>query len=537
VEVICPGKLCYFVTGTKHEKMVGEVLRKKLPHCYISLSHEILREYREYERTCTTVLNSYVGPKVSSYINDLNSRMSDIGFTGTLSIMQSNGGIMSPSTASLKPVNMMESGPVGGIIASAEIGKSLGYENIIAFDMGGTTAKASLIRCGEVSMSEMYYIGGYASGQPVMIPVVDVVEVGTGGGSIAWIDEVGSLKVGPQSAGADPAPICYGKGGVEPTFTDANVILGRIGVDDFLGGDMKLDKEAALNGIETKIANPLHIDTLHAAHAIIQIAINNMSLAVREVSVAKGYDPRDFALIASGGAGPLSGLAIAHELHIPTVIIPRFPAHFSAIGMLLTDQKHDFVRTYYNALEDVDFKELLGIYNDMIKEAYQLVSNESISTNKINYQGYLDIRYVGQEFTLLVPVDEEQLQKGDVYGIRTTFDNIHYNRFGHMAAEEPIEMVNIRLTVTGKRIKPKFPELAIASENSRLVHRPVYFDGKEQPVKCPVYYRDSLVPGDEIVGPALIQEYASTTVIYKNDLCKVSKTGELIISVGGAKGE
>ncbi len=516
-----------------HEKTVGEILRENLPDCYVSLSHEILREYREYERTSTTVLNSYVGPKVSRYISNLHNSMCGIGFEGLLSIMQSNGGIMSPNTASVKPVNMMESGPVGGIIASAEIGKSLGYPNVIAFDMGGTTAKASLIREGEASMSEMYYIGGYASGQPVMIPVVDVVEVGTGGGSIAWIDEDGTMKVGPRSAGADPAPICYGKGGTEPTFTDANVILGRIGTEDFLGGDMRLDKESAMKGLREKIADPLQIDALRAAQAIIQIAVNNMSLAVREVSVEKGYDPRDFVLVASGGAGPLSAMAIAYELHIPTVVIPRFPAHFSAIGMLLTDQKHDFVRTYYHPLSDVNFADLLKVYLEMLDEALDLAGKESMAIQERKHQAFLDIRYVGQEFTLPVPISENQLRQGDATGIRCAFDEIHDKRFGHQAPNEQVEMVNIRITITGKRSKPKFPEIPFTTP--RKTTRLVYFENVERPVNCPVYYRETLPPGYTLTGPALIQEYASTTVIYEGDVCQVSDTGELIITLGGLK--
>jgi N-methylhydantoinase A len=520
-----------------HEKIVGKMIREKLPECYVSLSHEILREYREYERTSTTVLNSYVGPKVSQYINRLEEKINTYGFKGNLSIMQSNGGIMSPPTAAAKPVNMMESGPVGGIIASAEVGKFLGFNNVIAFDMGGTTAKASLIEESQPIMSEMYYIGGYASGQPVMIPVVDVVEVGTGGGSIAWLDEVGALKVGPHSAGSDPAPISYGKGGTEPTFTDANVVLGRIGADDFLGGDMVLDKEAAERGLKAKIAEPLGLDVLKSAHAIFQIAIANMSLAVREVSVERGKDPRDFVLVASGGAGPLSAVAIAKELHIPKVIIPRFPAHFSAIGMLLTDQKHDFVRTYYSQIENVNFKELLEIHHDMVSEAKELIDSESITTNEVHYQAFLDIRYVGQEFTLAVPVNSNDIKNENILGIRTLFDEIHDKRFGHKAPLESVEIVNIRLTVTGKREKPKFPRLSAIHEDVTPIYRPVFFDDMEKPVNCPVYYREGLPAGFEFSGPALIQEYASTTVIYDGDVCEVCETGELIISIGGCKNE
>ena len=279
---------------------------RALPNAYVSLSHEILREYREFERTSTTVVNAYIGPKVGGYVQSLESSLGAIGFRGDLSIMQSNGGVMTPATATLAP------GGDDGIGAGRRHHRlgagrpALGFDNVISFDMGGTTAKASLVRDGEPTMSAGYYVGGYASGHPVMVPVVDVVEVGAGGGSIAWIDEVGALKVGPQSAGADPGPICYGGGGTEPTITDANVVLGRLNPDDFLGGEMPLDGAGArarhrANGSP----HPLRLDPIAAAQAIIDIAVAKMSLAVREVSVEKGYDPRDFALVASGGAGPL----------------------------------------------------------------------------------------------------------------------------------------------------------------------------------------------------------------------------------------
>ena len=241
----------------EHERIAGEMIRKALPDAYLSLSHDILREYREFERMSTTVVNAYIGPKVGGYVKSLKSSLGGIGFSGDLSIMRSNGGVMTPEVATERPVAMMESGPVGGIIASAQVGQALGFQNVISFDMGGTTAKASLIRDGEPTLAPGYYVGGYASGHPVMLPMIDVVEVGAGGGSIAWIDDIGALKVGPQSAGADPGPICYRGGGTEPTITDANVVLGRLDPDNFLGGTMKLDAEAARRGIKEKIAEPL----------------------------------------------------------------------------------------------------------------------------------------------------------------------------------------------------------------------------------------------------------------------------------------
>src|SRR2546421_1508341 len=375
------------------------MIRKTMPDVYLSLSHDILREYREFERMSTTVVNAYIGPKVGGYVKSLKSSLGDIGFRGDLSIMRSNGGVMTPEIATERPVAMMESGPVGGIIASARVGLALGFQNVISFDMGGTTAKASLVRDGEPTLAPGYHVGGYAGGHPVMLPMIDVVEVGAGGGSIAWIDEIGALKVGPQSAGADPGPICYRGGGTEPTITDANVVLGRLDPDNFLGGQMKLDAAAAARGIEATIAGPLGLDTVAAAQAIVEIAIAKMSLAVREVSVAKGYDPRDFALVASGGAGPLHVMAVARELFIPKVIVPLYPAHFSALGMLAADERHDFIRTFYADLDGADFRRLARTVAEMAAESALALANGKGVEHRI----HLDLRYVGQEFTLSVP--------------------------------------------------------------------------------------------------------------------------------------
>jgi N-methylhydantoinase A len=513
-----------------HERVAGEMIRKALPNAYVSLSHEILREYREFERMSTTVVNAFIGPKVGGYVKSLKSNLGEIGFAGNLSIMRSNGGVMTPEVATERPVAMMESGPVGGIIAAAQVGLSLGLQNVISFDMGGTTAKASLIKDGEPTLAPGYYVGGYAGGHPVMLPMIDVVEVGAGGGSIAWIDDIGALKVGPQSAGADPGPICYRGGGTEPTITDANVVLGRLDPDNFLGGQMKLDAKGAARGIAEKIAKPLKMDTVAAAQAIIEIAISKMSLAVREVSVAKGYDPRDFALVASGGAGPLHVIAIARELHIPTVIVPLFPSHFSALGMLLADERHDFIRTYYSDLAAVDFAELVKIYQDMVAEAKASLRHTRGAVEQIQ----LDLRYMGQEFTLAVPVTLAQLKAGKRELIRKAFDALYEHRYAHHSPEEPVEMVNIRLGVIGKRPKLKFPRLGKSSTVAVSHRSDVYFTDTKKPVRCPVYQRTALKAGARIVGPALIQEHGTTTVLFRKDECKVAPSGELIIKLGNA---
>jgi N-methylhydantoinase A len=513
-----------------HERAAGEIIRAALPNAFVSLSHEILREYREFERTSTTVVNAYIGRKVGGYVRSLNSKLGAIGFKGNLSIMRSNGGVMTPEVAQQRPVAMMESGPVGGIIASARVGEKLGYGNVISFDMGGTTAKASLIRDGEPTMAPGYYVGGYASGHPVMVPMIDVVEIGAGGGSIAWRDDIGALKVGPQSAGADPGPICYRGGGTEPTITDANVVLGRLDPNNFLGGSMVLDAAGAKEGIEEKIAKPLGMNAAEAAQAIIDIAIHKMSLVVREVSVEKGYDPRDFVMFASGGAGPLHVLAIARELHIPTVIVPLFPSHFSALGMLLADERHDFIRTYYADLASADFGKLIDIHDEMVAEAQAGLRHTKSAVRQV----HLDIRYQGQEFTLPVPVTVAQLKKGDRRAIRAAFDRLYEQRYAHHSPEEPVEMVNVRLAVIGKRPKLTFPQKR-GGKLPPIRRRPVYLGNTGKPVVCPVYARAELPAGARIAGPALIEEHGTTTVLYTGDRCRVAPSGEMIIAVGGSK--
>ncbi|HZT50993.1 MAG TPA: hydantoinase/oxoprolinase family protein [Stellaceae bacterium] len=513
----------------EHEKVAGSIVEAALPGAFVSLSHEILREYREYERISTTVVNAYIGPTVGGYVRNLQSRLEALGFRGDLAIMQSNGGVMTPAAAVKRPVMMMESGPVGGIIAAAAIGKALGRADVVSFDMGGTTAKAALVRDGEPATAEGYYVGGYANGHPVMVPVVDVVEVGAGGGSIAWIDEVGALKVGPQSAGADPGPIAYRNGGAEPTITDANVVLGRIGVSDFLGGEMALDRDGAARGIAERIGTPLAMGVEEAARAIIQIATAKMSLAVREVSVAKGYDPRDFALVASGGAGPPHALEIARELHIPTVIVPVFPSHFSALGMLMADERHDLSRTYYAELAEADFAQVRRIAAEMQETARGLIAGG----REIAYQLLFDLRYVGQEFALSVPVTPAQLAAADRAAVRAAFDALHEQRYAHHAADEPVEVINLRLVALGRRPKLVLPAIPRGGAPRPCERRKVWLEDGG-PVECPVWRRDELPARMVIDGPALVSEYGSTTVIFPGDRLTVAATGEMVIAVASA---
>jgi N-methylhydantoinase A len=358
--------------------------------------------------------------------------------------------------------------------------------------------------------------------------MIDVVEVGAGGGSIAWLDDVGALKVGPQSAGADPGPICYRGGGSAPTITDANVVLGRLDPDHFLGGQMKLDAEGARRGIKEQIADPLKLDPIAAAQAIVQIAIAKMSLAVREVSVAKGYDPRDFALVASGGAGPLHVVAIARELFIPTVVVPLFPSHFSALGMLLADERHDFIRTFYSDLATVDFATLAKIHHEMVAQATASLRHAAGAERQI----HLDLRYVGQEFTLQVPVSVDQIERADRAGIRAAFDALYEHRYAHHSPDEPVEMVNMRLALVGKRTQLAFPTLGGRGAPKPRQTREVYF-GDPRPVACPIYWREDFGPGCRVAGPALIQEHGTTTVLFGGDALTMAPSGEMIIEVGG----
>jgi N-methylhydantoinase A len=414
---------------------------------------------------------------------------------------------------------MMESGPVGGVIASAHVGEQAGFRDVITFDMGGTTAKSSLIRGADPTIAHGYHIGGYASGHPAMLPVVDIVEVGAGGGSIAWIDEVGAMKVGPRSAGAAPGPICYGRGGTEPTVTDANVVLGRIGAASFLGGEMPLDLEAARAGIGERFAE-LGLDTVEAAAGIVRLAVANMVLAVRGVSVERGYDPRDFALLAQGGNGPLHALEVARELSIPTVVIPRLPAIFSAVGMLMADLRHDYVQTHYTSLREADMGEVVERLDALVALGRERLASEGVSAEAMSFERSLDLRYAGQEFALPVPM-------GD--GLAARFHAAHEHRYGYATPREEVEMVNVRVVAKGARERPALPPGRTSAADARLGSRAVVF--ADEPVETPVFARERLAPGRRIEGPAVIEEKTSTTLLWPGDVCTVAPGEELIVEV------
>ncbi len=517
-----------------HEERLGQLLRQRFPEAYVSLSHEILREFREYERTSTTVLNAYVGPLVSRYLVSLEKMLGDSGFRGTFRVMQSNGGVMSAETAKKMPVTMMESGPVAGVIAAAHLGESLDCRHIISFDMGGTTAKASLIKDFHPEVTSSYYVGGYVSGHPMMLPVVDIVEVGNGGGSIAWIDPAGGMKIGPQSAGAAPGPACYGQGGTEPTVTDANLIVGRIDPEYFLGSGIRLRRERAAEAITEKIAKPLSLSLEEAALGILTIANFNMSLAVRAVSVEKGYDPRDCVLVPSGGGGALHAMAIARELSVPRVIIPPMPAHFSAFGMLLADLKHDYVLTFVRELADTTGAQIADAFASLEKSAIETLTEEGATREQMVLRRFLDMRYRGQEYTLPVPLMEDPRAIGDFGPIRARFDRLHQEHYGHSAPNEPVMMVNLRLSALGRLDN----RLQLSSTHGDGDHgergkRPVIFDSGQSPVNCPIYLRNGFMPGDRLDGPAVIEELGATILLYPCDKMEINDFGHLVIEVTG----
>jgi N-methylhydantoinase A len=520
-----------------HEEAIGHLLLAEMPGVYVSLSHQILREFREYERTSTTVLNAYIGPIVANYVDELDKRLSKTGFGGNFLIMQSNGGTMSAEVAVSRPVTMMESGPVAGVIASGRLGSAIGLPDVIAFDMGGTTAKASLITNGEARIVTGYHIGGHATGHPMMLPVVDIVEVGTGGGSIAWIDAGGALKVGPLSAGSAPGPVCYGKGGAEPTTTDANLVLGRLDPDNFLGGQMKLDIDAARDAIRKRIAIPLDLNVEQAALGILKIADTKMSLAVSEVSVQKGHDPRDFSLVASGGGGPLHAVSIARELTVPVVVVPELPGTFSALGMLMTDLRHDYVRTLIADLAAINPDELNRVFGEMVEEARTLLEKDGADPGRIRLIRSLDLRYLGQEYTLNAALSGTALNHENLARTRTSFDELHHAQYSHSAPAEPVEIVNLRLAAIGDRghglqkIGPLIDPSAHRSGKPRTV-RDVVFDSGT--FRCPVYDRIDAPVGETLEGPLLIEEKVSTTIVHPGDRARLLPEGPIVITIGAS---
>ena len=518
-----------------HERRIGEIVRRAMPGVFVTLSHEILREYREYERTSTTALNAYVGPVVQAYLRRLDDHLRTKRFGGTIQIMRSNGGVMSIALAQDQPVAMMESGPVAGMIGAGRLADRLKLERSIGFDMGGTTAKTSLITNGQPAIEEGYVIGDSASGQTMQLPVVDIVEVGAGGGSIAWLDANGGIHVGPQSAGADPGPACYRKGGIDPVVTDANLVLGRINPKRFLNGAMALDVGAAERAIKEKIADPLRLSVHDAALGIIRIADSAMSLAVRAVSVNRGVDPRDTALVAFGGGGPLHAGAIAREIFVPRVIVPKLPGTFSALGMLMASWRHDFVRTLIGRLGSLQPSQVEAVFADLATTGAEQIARDKIAAKSAGFTYYADLRYVGQEHTIPIPVSNARLLTGDLEVIRDMFHREHAKRYSQSAPDESMEIVSVRLVVTAARADTVaerwLSEPWQAEGASEETTRDVVFDDPEKPLKTRIVWRPALPAGFRVEGPAVIEEPNSTTLVHPADVATVNEAGHITIAI------
>jgi N-methylhydantoinase A len=527
--------LLHAYANPAHEKRTGEILRRRLGDIFVTLSHEIMREYREYERTSTTALNAYVGPRVQTYLRRLETFLRAERFEGKINIMRSNGGIMSVVLAQDQPVAMMESGPVAGMIGAGRLARDMELATAIGFDMGGTTAKTSLITNGAPAIEEGYVIGERASGQPMQLPVVDIVEVGAGGGSIAWLDEDKGIHVGPQSAGADPGPACYGKGSRDPVVTDANLVLGRINPRRFLGGNMTLDVAAAERAVQEKIAGPLGLSLRDAALGIIRIADSAMSLAVRAVSVNKGVDPRDTAMIAFGGGGPLHASAIAREIFVPKVVIPKLPGTFSALGMLMASWRQDFVRTLIGRLGSLRRAEVETVFDELTKAGKDQIARDDIPASGADFAFFANLRYVGQEHTIPIPVPGPSALVGDLEPLRGLFHAEHAKRYSQSAPDESMEIVSLRLTVVAARedelaeevlSEPWRPESQLGETT-----REVVFDDPEWPLKTRILWRPSLSAGTRVEGPAVIEEPNSTTLVHPGDVATVTAAGHLVIAI------
>jgi len=518
-----------------HETAAGAVLRRHFPAMFVTLSHEILREFREYERTSTTVLNAYVGPRVSRYLGRFEGFAQTARFAGRIAIMRSNGGTMSIAQARREPVAMMESGPVAGMIGAGRLAELLGIERAIGFDMGGTTAKCTLISGGVAPIEEGYVIGDEFTGQPMQLPVVDIVEVGAGGGSLAWCDDGGALHVGPMSAGADPGPACYGRGGAAPAVTDADLVLGRLNVERFLGGHMKLARAPAEAAV-ARIGQALGLGSVAAALGITTIADGAMSLAVRAVSVDRGIDPRDTTLIAFGGAGPLHAAAIAREISIPCVVVPKLAGNFSALGMLMAQWRHDFVRTLVGEFGEISATDAARAFAELRHAGEAALARDHLSCDHhARFDFAADLRYRGQEHTIAVPVAGADDLTGGGKATRIRFNEQHDRRYGHAAPDQSIEIVNLRLTVMVPRMEDAIARWLSQPwtpfEAAPEQRRPVVFDDPERPLEARILWRPGLAAGTEIAGPAVVEEPNSTTLIGPNDRAVVNESGHIIVTL------
>jgi N-methylhydantoinase A len=520
----------------KAKNVIEEELKKLGLNIPITLSSEITREWREYERFNTAVMNAYVLPRVKNYIEALEKAFEEMGFKGTFYIMLSNAGVATASYVKKYPILAVEGGPIAGTIGGMALAELLGYKNIIVLDGGSTTTKASLVRNLLPRITTEYYVeqDKYKAGYPIRVPIVEIIETGNGGTSIAWVDESGRLRVGPKAAGAYPGPACYGKGGTEPTVTDSYVVDGYLNPEYLLGGELKLNKYLAETALK-KIAEKIDLPIEDAALAVIKISTDQAASVIRQISVQRGYDPREFILIAHGGAGPLFAPFIAEELKISVIIVPAIPAGvFNAWGMMMADIRHDILYTKVSmikATKDVaDF--INETFNLLERQILKIFEEEGFEPEKVILVRYADMRYYGQEWTLKIPIMSGKIGLEEINEIERRFHETHEQEYGFKLLGNPVEIVNFHVTGIYKTAKPKLKELSEGGSLDRayMGEREVYF-GKRDGFKAVPIYKRELLPRDSlIIGPAVIEEITATTIIPINFRAKVDKYGNLIIT-------
>ncbi len=516
-----------------HERAAAEQVRRELPGAYLSVSTDVLPSIRFYERVSTTALNAYVGPKLNHYLDQLVGRLAAIGFKGLLLIMQSNGGVISPQLAREKAALTLLSGPAGGPGAGLFYVRAHGQDRCITTDMGGTSFEASVAVGAPLVKND-----GAIARHRIALPMLDIHTIGAGGGSIGWLDDGGLLRMGPQSAGADPGPACYGKGGTLPTTTDANVVLGYLDPDYFAGGTMKLDAAAARRAIDEHIARPMGLSVDAAAAGMYRVACNNMAQGVREVTIKRGFDPREFPFIPAGGAGPIHACLICAELEIPLQIVPREASVLCAFGMLMSELKHDFVRTFVSRLDGIDWARLTALVEDMRGDGERQLADERIAPARRRFEVRLDCRYIKQYHEVSLPVPRELLDRRDAAGIAAAFHVEHNRLFGYSLVQEatPIEIINVRVQAIGTTDRPAYREEAWAGAGAAHAlkgARRAYVPETRAFADVPVYDGHRLRFGNRVDGPALVEQETTAIFVSAAYDCVVDALGSFALFAKG----
>jgi len=505
----------------KHEQRTAQILRAQYPHVAVSVSTDITREYREYERTSTVTLDAYIRPALNDYIGVLEGKLKDSGLSHPLHIMRSGGGAMTADLARQAPLMTVLSGPAGGVIGASYLAREMDWPRVLTFDVGGTSLDSCVIEDGDPSEVYEASIDGF----PLLIPIFDIRTVGAGGGSIAWNDE-GLLKVGPHSAGAVPGPAAYGAGGTQPTVTDAAFALGYLDAEAFLDGAMSIDLAAALRAIDQELAGPLGLSTHDAAASVFQVMLARTVGALREITVERGLDPREFALLVFGGAGPMIGPMLARDMGIATVVIPRAPAAFSAFGMLMTDLQHEFSSTVLLPLNDESLAQLQPAVDEFVEQGHNALLEQGVKEAYRQFVPTIDVRYLGQEHTLPV----ELLEDDTADSVLGRFHELHYARHGH-AMPEPAQILTLRVRAIGHLPKPQLTEIAVAQADAQAQASRSAFDlACGEVVEFPVYQRADLCAGHVVHGPAIVEEGTSTTVFFGDQQLTVDPFGQLLIT-------